>query len=161
MIATPFLLAALLAAPQAGPALAPGAIRAQYDWGYASAEGSGKGTLAVLIEPATGRVVMELHGVGERLMLLTGDRATGYRVQIPREELDQQAASLGALPLPFLPQVGSPEALLSLLKEGKGPGVKASRIDKDGPRNLTATGKDRNAKEYTVWLKRSRWELGS
>lgn len=137
---------------------APSLLRAEYDWGYAGATGSGKGTLAVLLEPATGRVVLELHGLGERLMLLNGDRSQGYRVQIPRESLDQRSGSLAELPLPFLPSVGSPEALLDLLQEGRGPGVKTSRVDRDGPRKLTATGKDGQGKEYTVWLTRRRWE---
>jgi hypothetical protein len=140
--------------PQARPAQAP--LRAQYDWGYAGPDGTGKGVMAVLLEPATGHLVLELHGLGERLMLLEGDAATGYRVRIPRRSLDTTAGTLGALPLPFLPAIGSVEALYQLLTEGKGPAVKVSR-DKDGPRKLQYTGRDEDGREVQVWLTRTAW----
>jgi len=162
------LLAAQPAAPQppppggAGPqtpAPAPAAtLRAQYKWGYAGVDGQGKGTLNVLLEPGTGRTVLELMGLGERLVLLEGDAASGYRVQIPREKVDQRAATLGAMPLPFLPQVGSPEALRRLLAQGEGPGVKVTRRDSQGPVKLRYDGRDDRNKEVTVWLERTRWE---
>ena len=137
---------------------APDTLRAQYAWGYSGKEGEGKGTLSVLLEPASGKVVLELHGLGERLMLLTGDQASGYRVQIPRRELDQQAAAFGALPLPFLPQLGTPEALHHLLTEGTGPGVKITKRDAKGPIKLRYSGKDEQGKSVIVWLERTLWE---
>lgn len=133
-------------------------IRAQYGWGYVGPEGEGKGSLSVLLEPASGRVVLEIHGLGERLVLLTGDRAGGYRVQIPRQHLDDHAATLAGLPLPFLPQVGSCEGLYRLLAEGGGPGVKVGRKDAQGPVKLSYTGKDDKGHEVMVWLNRTRWE---
>lgn len=133
-------------------------IRAQYGWGYAGADGEGKGTLSVLIEPGSGRVVLEIHGLGERLALLTGDRSSGYRMQIPRRELDERALSLGDLPLPFLPQLASSEGLYRLLTEGGGPGVKVTRKDAKGPRKLRYSGKDEKGREVMVWLERTRWE---
>ncbi|MDE3245664.1 MAG: hypothetical protein KGN80_06215 [Acidobacteriota bacterium] len=129
-------------------------LRAQYDWGYLGEDGEGKGTLAVLVEAATGRVVLELHGLGERLMLLEGDRTKGYRVQIPRQKLDETAARLGDLPLPFLPQLGTPEALRELILRGTGPGVKVTKKDAKGPVKLKYQGKDDLGKEVQVWLKR-------
>jgi hypothetical protein len=146
-------------APAAANAPAPVAgVRAQYQWGYAGADGQGKGTLSVLIEPATGKVILELQGLGERLMLLDGDAAAGYRVQIPRRDLDRRAASLAAVPLPFFPQLGSPASLLALLRDGAGPGVKVTRKDKDGPVKLRYQGLDDAGKEVLVWLQRTRWE---
>ncbi len=140
------------------PAAAPAQpLRAQYGWGYAGPDGEGKGSLSVLLEPASGKIVLEVHGLGERLVLLTGDRG-GYRVQIPRQNLDQQAASLGALPLPFLPQVGSCESLYRLLTEGTGPGIKVTKRDAKGPVKLRFAGKDDKGHEVMVWLNRTRWE---
>ena len=133
-------------------------LRAQYKWGYAGADGQGKGTLNILLEPGTGRTVLELMGLGERLVLLEGDAASGYRVQIPRQKVDQRTATLGAMPLPFLPQVGSPDALRRLLAQGIGPGVKVTRRDGLGPVKLRYDGRDDRNKEVTVWLERTRWE---
>lgn len=151
------LLAQSPAAAQAQSAPLP-AIRAQYGWGYSGMDGEGTGTFSLLIEPASGKVVLELQGVGERLMLLTGDRATGYRVQIPRQNLDEHAASFSALPIPFLPQLGSVDGLYKLVTEGTGPGVKATKRDDKGPLKLRYSGKDANGKDVMVWLDRKRWE---
>jgi hypothetical protein len=154
------------APPAAAPAIeAPPAaprpqVRAQYRWGYAGADGQGKGVLSVLLEPATGRTVLELQGLGERLLLLEGDRASGYRVQIPRQELDVRAATLDAIPLPFFPQLGSPEALYRMLAEGTGAGVKVTKKDDQGPVKLRYQGDDAKGREVMVWLERTRWELG-
>ncbi len=131
---------------------APVPFRALYGWGYLGAEGEGQGTLAVLIELATGKVVLELHGLGERLVLLTGDAASGYRVQVPRQKLDASAPTLAGLPVPFLPQVGSPEALKALLTEGKGTGVKVTKRGAKGPLKLHYVGKDPKGQEEQVWL---------
>jgi hypothetical protein len=134
-------------------------IRAQYSWGYLGDDGEGKGTLAVLVAAATGQVVLELHGVGERLMLLEGDGAKGYRVQIPRQKIDESAAKLAELPLPFLPQINTPEALRALLTSGIGPGVKVTKKDAKGPIKLKYQGKDDRGKEVQVWLQRTRIEI--
>lgn len=145
--------------PPAVPAPAPAApLRASYGWGYVGAGGEGTGTLSVLVDAATGRVVMELHGLGERLLLLEGDRASGYRVQVPRQKLDARAATLGGLPLPFLPDLGSAEALLALLKEGKGAGVRVQKRDATAPLKLHYKGKDPNGKDEEVWLTRKVWQ---
>lgn len=131
---------------------APAPFRGLYGWGYLGPEGEGQGTLAVLVEPATGKVVLELHGLGERLVLLSGDTATGYRVQVPRQQVDTTAPTLGALPLPFLPQVASPEALLALLREGKGPGVRITKAGSPVPLKLHYRGTDLRGREEQVWL---------
>ncbi len=133
-------------------------LRAQYGWGYAGADGEGKGTLSLLVDPSTGRIILEVHGLGERLVLLTGDRGSGYHVQIPRQHVDEKALSLGALPLPFLPQLGSCEGLYRLLTEGQGTGVKVTRKDAQGPVKLQYAGKDDQGREVMVWLARTRWE---
>jgi hypothetical protein len=134
-------------------------LRAQYQWGYVGADGQGKGTLSVLIDPATGRTVLELQGLGERLMLLEGDTAAGYRVQIPRQKIDASAPTFAAVPLPFFPQVGSVDALYRLLTEGSGAGVKVTRRDASGPVKLRYQGSDDKGREIMVWLARTRWEL--
>ncbi|HLO67989.1 MAG TPA: hypothetical protein VK188_13275 [Holophaga sp.] len=148
-----WILAALVAAQAAA---AP--LRAQYDWGYASPEGGGKGTLAILVDPATGQVVLEIHAPGERLAFLQGSAKDGYHLIIPRREVDERAIALSGLSLPFLPKLGSPQALHDLLCEGKGPGVTVTRRDKQGPVKMTHVGKDERGKEITVWLKRTRFE---
>jgi len=136
-------------------------LRAQYDWGYSGMEGEGKGSLSILIEPTSGKVRMELHGLGERLVYLSGDRPSGYRVQIPRRELDLHGATLSELPLPFLPQLGTPEALHKLLTEGSGPGVKVTKRDGKGPVKLQYSGQDERGKDVMVWLQRTRWDMES
>ena len=155
--ATPAAPPAPAATTPATPAPRP-LLRAQYAWGYAGASGQGKGTLSVLLDPATGRTILELQGLGERLMLLEGDSATGYRVQIPRQDLDVRAATLAEAPLPFLPKLGTPAALYALLADGAGPGVKVSKRDASGPVKLRYQGSDDRGKEVLVWLERTRWE---
>jgi len=137
---------------------APVSLRAQYGWGYVGRDGQGKGTLSVLIEPASGRTILELQGLGERLMLLEGSDAEGFRLQIPRQQVDQRAPSLAAVPLPFFPVLRSPAGLYRLLTEGAGPGVTVTRKDALGPVKLRYDGKDDRGREVTVWLQRTRWE---
>ncbi|MBP1770932.1 MAG: hypothetical protein H6P99_95 [Holophagaceae bacterium] len=150
------------AAPSAPAVVAPApvspTIRAQYGWGYAGPEGEGIGTLSLLMNGATGRLVVELHGPGERLLLLEGDHASGYRLQVPRQKLDQRAPYLAQLPLPFLPQMPSVEALLRLLRTGEGAGVSVLKKDAQGPLKLHWRGKDARGKDEQVWLDRKRWE---
>ena len=148
-------------APPAMSAPAPATpTRAQYGWGYAGPDGEGVGTLSLLMEPVSGRLVLELHAPGERLVLLEGDRASGYHLQVPRQKLDQRAVSLSQLPLPFLPQVSSVEALLRLLRTGEGAGVSVTKKDATGPLKLHWQGKDPRGKDEQVWLDRKRWEAG-
>ncbi|HEX4844905.1 MAG TPA: hypothetical protein VFV26_01725 [Geothrix sp.] len=150
-----------LQVPPAMMAPAPAeTVRAQYGWGYAGSDGEGTGTLNLLMEPGSGRLVAELHGMGERLMLLEGDRASGYRLQVPRQKVDLRAATLAELPLPFLPQVASVEALLRLLRTGEGPGVSVLKKDGTGPRKLHWRGRDHRGKDEQVWMDRKRWEEG-
>ena len=133
-------------------------VKAQYAWGYASRDGQGKGTLNVLLEPSTGRTVLELQGLGERLLLLTGNAKEGFHLLIPRREVDQSAPTLSALSLPFLPKLGSPEGLYKLLTRGEATGVTVQKRDKDGPVKMRYDGLDDSGKELTVWLTRTRWE---
>jgi len=147
-----------LAAGQAPQPVPPSQVKAQYDWGYASPDGQGKGTLNILVDPAGWKTIIELQGLGERLLLLTGSPAEGFHLLIPRREVDQKAAALSALSLPFLPRLGSPEGLYQLLTRGEAPGVTVTRRDKDGPVKLRYEGKDDRGRELTVWLARSRWE---
>jgi hypothetical protein len=154
----------MLQIPPPVPAVAAPApaapIRAQFGWGYAGPEGEGVGTLSLLMEAASGRLILELHAPGERLLLLEGDGATGYRLQVPRQKVDQRAATLAQLPLPFLPQVPSVAALLRLLRTGEGAGVSVTKKDAQGPLKLHWQGKDPRGKDEQVWLERKRWEEG-
>lgn len=139
------------------PALAA-PIRAQYGWGYAGPDGEGVGTLSLLMEPDSGRLILELHAPGERMLLLEGDQASGYRLQVPRRKVDERAATLAQLSLPFLPQVVSVAALLQLLRTGEGPGMSVQKKDAQGPLKLQWRGKDARGKDEQVWLERKRWE---
>lgn len=152
----PWLLLPVLI--QTVPPQTPVTLKAQYSWGYAGADGEGQGTLAILLEPVSGRLVIELHGLGERLALAAGDRATGYRIQIPRRNMDQMAPDVAGLRLPFLPSLGGIEGLQRLMTLGEGPGVKVTKRDKLGPKKMKYKGKDENGKEVLVWLTRERWE---
>ena len=137
----------------------PQTFRALYDWGFASPSGEGKGTLVVLVGLSDGKIIIELHALGERLMLLQGDKDNGYRIQIPRNNIDKRSHSLSGLPIPFLPELNDSHGLARLLTEGIGPGVKASRKDKNGPKQLRWDGKDDRNESCTVWLKRTRFEV--
>jgi hypothetical protein len=136
----------------------PLAFRAIYDWGFASPSGEGKGTLVVLIDLSNEKVIIELHAISERLMFLEGNKDTGYRIQIPRNSIDECAPSLSEMPIPFLPALNDAHGLARLLTEGTGPGVKASRKDANGPRRLRWDGKDDRKESCTVWLTRTRFE---
>ena len=89
---------------------------------------------------------------------MDGDRASGYHLLVPRQNLDQRAAILAQLPLPFLPQVASVEGLLELLRTGEGPGMTVQKKDAQGPLKLHWKGKDARGKDQQVWLERKRWE---
>ena len=141
---------------EAVPVAAP--VRAMYGWGYSGPDGEGVGTLSLLLEPKSGRLILELHAQGESLVLLDGDRATGYHLLAPRQKLDQRSATLAGLPLPFLPQTPSVEALLRLLRTGEGAGVSVTKKDATGPLKLHWVGKDPKGKTEQVWLDRKRWE---
>ena len=154
------LLLALLPAVQEAPAPKIELVRAQYSWGYLGSDGEGKGTLTILVDSTSGRVVLELFGLGERLMLLEGSRSSGYRVQIPRQKLDEASPNLGELPLPFLPQIRTPEGLRALITDGTGPNVKVTKKDAKGPLKLKYQGKDDRGKEVQVWLQRTRLDVG-
>jgi len=154
------LALALLAVPVLAQAPAP-QIRAQYEWGYAGKDGQGKGTLSILVDPVPGKVILELQGLGERLVLLQGDAAAGYHLLIPRRELDQRSPTLAGLPLPFLPRLGSADAVYRLLTLGEGPGVKVTKRDAQGPVKLRYQGEDDQGRELMVWLTRTRWEPGT
>lgn len=155
------MILALLQSPPAlvAPDPAP-SLRAQYGWGYEGPDGEGLGVLSLLLDVRTGKVVIELHGLGERLVLIDGDRASGYRAQVPRQKLDQRVGSLGELALPFLPQLSSVEALLKLLRTGDAPGVLVQKRDAQGPLKLHWRGKDPKGRDEQVWLERKRWEAG-
>ena len=163
VLTTQLLAAQTPAVPPPAPAPAQAAVstvlKAQYAWGYAGMDGEGKGSMSILIEPLPGKVVLELYGLGERMVFLSGDRASGYRVQIPRRELDVRGKSFGELPMPFLPQLGNPEALYKLLTEGSGPGVKVNKRDGKGPVKLQYSGQDEHGKDVMVWLRRTRWDV--
>jgi hypothetical protein len=152
------LTAAVLVAGLALQSPASPMLKAQYDWGYVGADGEGKGTLTALVDAASGKVVLELHGLGERLVLLDGDTASGYRIQVPRRKLDRKVKSIGDLPIPFLPALGNAEALQNLLTTGEAPGVKVSDRDAQGPKKLRYQGKDEQGNDVMVWLTRTRWE---
>ena len=133
------------------------AIKAQYKWGYVGPEGQGKGLMNVLVEVSTGQVVLELQGLGERMMLLSGDRANGYRVQIPRNGVDQNSLNIESLPLPFLPNLRSVQGLENLLRKGTSQGVDIAKRDSHGPIKLHYLGKNEHGKEIEIWLDRTHW----
>ena len=158
LLGSPTLIWAQAATPDTSTPFPSKVLRAQYSWGYVGMEGEGKGTLSLLLEPHAGKAIIELHGLGERLLLLTGDRATGYHLQIPRQSLDQTVPNFSALPLPFLPKLGDVQALHKLLVDGEGAGVSVTKRDATGPLKLRYRGQDEHGKDVMVWMERTRWE---
>lgn len=155
---TPPLALQQPAAMQPAPAPAHAAVRAQYAWSYEAADANGSGTLSLLMEPASGRLVLEIHSYGERLALLSGDAAAGYRLQLPKERKDLNSASLAELPLPFLPEVKSVDALLRALERGDGPGLTVLKSEGGTPVKLRYKSLDEKGEAVLLWLTRKRWE---
>ncbi len=136
-------------------------LRAQYVWGYSGLDGQGKGDLSLLIEPASGRLIAEIHGMGERLAMIEGDQAQGYHVQIPRQAVDRKGLPFSSLPLPLLARLGDVKGLYRFLHTGNLEGVKVTRKDAQGPLKMRYRGFDEQKREYMVWLERKRFEMGN
>ena len=146
--------AQLASAPEAPLPFA--SLKAQYKWSFRGATGSGSGTLALSLEPASGKLVLEVFSYGERIALVDGDDATGYQLVLPKEQVNRTVPTLAELPLPFLPQAGSVEALARALALGEGLSVK--KRDALGPVKLRYAGQDNEGKPVEIQLTRKRWE---
>lgn len=136
-------------------------LRAQYAWGYSGFDGQGKGDLSLLIEPQNGRLIAEIHGMGERLAMIEGNKAQGYNLQIPRQSIDKKGLSFSDLPLPLLSRLGDVDGLYRFLQCGVFEGVKVTRKDAQGPLKMRYRGYDDKKREYMVWLERTRFERGN
>lgn len=143
-------------APEVPPAFT--SLKAEYKWSFRGATGSGSGSLALSLEPASGKLVLEVFSYGERLALVDGDRAGGYQVVLPKEQVDRTVPTLADLPLPFLPQAGSVEALAKVLATGEGPDIAVEQRDARGPLKLRFQGRDTAGQMLEVRLTRKRWE---
>jgi hypothetical protein len=148
--------ACIQSAPNVEPTSAP--LKAQYGWGYVGDGGEGTGTVNLLLDAATGKLVIELFGLGERLFFLSGDASKGYRLQIPRDKVDVRAATLSELSVPYFPKTTGLESLQRLLESGEGDGVSVSKRDDKGPVKLQYQGQDSRQKPFTVWLTRKLWD---
>ena len=133
-------------------------LKAEYKWSFRGAADSGSGTLALRLEPASGKLVLEVFSFGDRLALVDGDSADGYQVVLPKEQVNRTVPGLADLPLPFLPQSGSVEALARALADGEGEGLSVEKRDTRGPVKLRYTGRDNAGRPVEVQLIRKRWE---
>ncbi|HZU52646.1 MAG TPA: hypothetical protein VFF77_02025 [Holophagaceae bacterium] len=148
-------------APQAPAPAAPlpfASVKAQYKWSFRGATESGSGSLTLALDPATGKLVLEVFTYGDRLALVDGDTAGGYQLVLPKEKVNRTVPSLADLPLPFLPQAGSVEALARALALGEGEGLSVEKRDAQGPVKLRYAGQDEAGKAVEVRLTRKRWE---
>ncbi|HET6331073.1 MAG TPA: hypothetical protein VFF76_09830 [Holophagaceae bacterium] len=133
-------------------------LKAQYKWSFRGAKDSGSGTLALRLEPAGGKLVLEVFTYGDRLALVDGDCSSGYQLVLPKENVNRTVPTLAELPLPFLPQAGSVEALARALANGEGEGLSVEKRDRQGPMKLRYTGRDSAGNPVEVQLTRKRWE---
>ena len=133
-------------------------LRAEYKWSFRGAQESGSGSLVLLLEPASGKLVLEVFSYGERLALVDGDAAAGYQVVLPRQNLNRTVPTLAELPLPFLPQAGSAETLARALATGEGEGLAVEARDAQGPRKLRFHGQDDAGAAIEVQLTRKQWK---
>ena len=146
------------------PALEPEAplpftsLKAQYKWSFRGAKDSGSGSLALRLEPAGGKLVLEVFTYGDRLALVDGDSEGGYQLVLPKENVNRTVPTLTELPLPFLPQAGSVEALARALALGEGEGLSVEKRDAQGPVRLRYAGRDSEGNPVEVQLTRKRWE---
>ncbi len=145
-----------LQSPAPTTALPFTAVKAQYKWSFKSADGSGSGSLALLMEPSRGKLVLEVFSYGDRLALVDGDTTTGYQYVLPKEQVNRTVPTLADLPLPLLPQVGTVEALARALALGEG--LVVDQRDALGPLKLTYAGQDSVGRPIEVHLTRKRWE---
>lgn len=144
--------------PAPGTSLPFTSVKAQYKWSFRGATESGSGSLTLRLEPASGKLVLEVFTYGDRLALVDGDGASGYQLVLPKEKVDRTVPSLADLPLPFLPQAGSVEALARALALGEGEGLSVEKRDGQGPVKLRYAGQDEAGKPVEVRLTRKRWE---
>lgn len=133
-------------------------LKAQYKWSFRGAKDSGSGTLALRLEPGGGKLVLEVFTYGDRLALVDGDSGGGYQIVLPKEHVNRTVPALAELPLPFLPQAGSVEALARALAFGEGDGLSVEERDGKGPVKLRYTGQDGAGNPVEVQLTRKRWE---
>lgn len=133
-------------------------LKAQYKWSFRGAKDSGSGSLALRLEPGSGKLVLEVFSYGERLALVDGDSAGGYQLVLPKEQVNRTVPTLAELPLPFLPQAGSVEALARALALGEGDGLSVEKRDAQGPVKLRYAGRDSEGNPVEVRLTRKRWE---
>lgn len=152
------LLPPAIQAPEPPAPLPFASVRAQYKWSFAGAKQSGSGSLVVLMEPASGKLTLEVFSFGERIAFVDGDAAMGYRLLLPKQEIDRVAPALADLPLPFLPQAGSVDALARALALGEGAGLSVGKRDAAGPVKLRYEGQDDAGAPIEVSLTRKRWE---
>lgn len=140
------------------PSLPPTAVRAQFAWSYEASDANGSGTMSLLMDAAGERLVLEIHSFGDRLALLTGDAASGYHLQVPKEKIDRTEPGLAQLPLPFLPEARTVAALRKALETGEGPGLEVLKRKDGVPVKLRYKGVDEKGQVVLVWLSRKRWE---
>ncbi|HTL98456.1 MAG TPA: hypothetical protein VL181_06585 [Holophagaceae bacterium] len=156
-LAAPAQAGAQLPAPEPPKALPFASLRAEYKWSLRGAKDGGSGTLVVLLQPASGKLVLEVFTFGERLALVDGDAAAGYQVVLPKEQVDRTVAGLADLPLPFLPQTGSVDSLARALAFGEGRGITVRQRDNLGPSRLAYEGLAEDGSALEVELIRKRW----
>ncbi len=147
-----------LQSPAPSPSLPFASVKAQYKWSFKGADGNGGGTLALILEPGSGKLVLEIFSYGDRLALVDGDSASGYQYVLPKQQVNRTVPTLSDLPLPLLPQAGSVEALARALALGEGEGLTVDKRDALGPLKLSYTGQDDAGKPIEVHLTRKRWE---
>ena len=162
MIPFPPVLQTPAPAPTPGPAaLTPlpfSAVKAQYKWSFRGEKDSGSGSLELILGPTEGRLVLEIHSYGERLALVEGTTARGYQIVLPKQNVNRVVPTLADLPLPFLPQTGSVEALARALALGEGEGLTVEKRDENGPLKLRFAGEDPDGQPVEIQLTRKRWE---
>ena len=158
MILFPPAIQTPIQTPAPEPPLPFASLRAQYKWSFRGAKDSGSGTLALRLELSGGKLVLEVFTYGDRLALVDGDAAGGYQLVLPKEKVNRTVPALAELPLPFLPQAGSVEALARALANGEGEGLSVEKRDERGPIKLRYAGRDSEGNPVEVVLTRKRWE---
>ncbi|MBS1766843.1 MAG: hypothetical protein JST05_05490 [Acidobacteria bacterium] len=143
-------------APAPPKALPFASVRAEYKWSLRGEKENGSGSLVLLLTPEGGKLVLEVFSFGDRLALVDGDEKSGYQIILPKQDVNRTVPTLADLPLPFIPQAQTVDALARALTFGEG--IQVDTRDAVGPVKLHFEAKAEDGSPLEIRIIRKRWQ---